>query len=56
MLFKKFRETLYRTENLITEGSGWIIELIDSKYINISTYRPDQQFENSNVFQKSHYV
>ena len=40
MLFKKFREILYRTENLITEGSGWIVELIESKYINISTYRP----------------
>ena len=40
MLFKKFREILYRTEDLITEGSGWIVELIESKYINISTYRP----------------
>ena len=22
------------------EGSGWIVELIESQYINISTYRP----------------
>ena len=25
---------------LINNGSGWIIELIESQYINISTYRP----------------
>ena len=24
----------------INNGCGWIIELIDSQYINISTYRP----------------
>ena len=24
----------------INSGSGWIIELIASQYINISTYRP----------------
>ena len=24
----------------INNGSGWIIELIESQYINISTYRP----------------
>ena len=27
-------------DNSINEGSGWIIELIESQYINISTYRP----------------
>ena len=27
-------------DNWINEGSGWIIELIESQYINISTYRP----------------
>ena len=26
--------------NWINEGSGWIIELNESQYINISTYRP----------------
>ena len=25
---------------MINEGSGWIVELIESQYINISTYRP----------------
>ena len=34
-----FQEILYRIDNLISEGSGWIVELIESKYINISTYR-----------------
>ena len=26
-------------DNWINEGSGWIVELIESQYINISTYR-----------------
>ena len=25
---------------MINEGSGWIVELTESQYINISTYRP----------------
>ena len=35
-----FQEILHRIDNWINEGSGWIIELIESQYINISTYRP----------------
>ena len=35
-----FQEILYRTDNWINKGSGWIIELIESQYINVSTYRP----------------
>ena len=35
-----FQEILYRIHNWINEGSGWIVELIESQYINISTYRP----------------
>ena len=35
-----FQEILYRIDNWMNEGSGWIIELIESQYINISTYRP----------------
>ena len=31
---------MYRTDNWVNEGSDWIVELIDSQYINISTYRP----------------
>ena len=39
-LDKSFQETLYRIDAWINRGSGWIIELIEPKYINISTYRP----------------
>ena len=39
-LDKSFQETLYRIDAWINTGSGWIIELIASQYINISTYRP----------------
>ena len=35
-----FQEILYRIDNWINEGSGWIVELIESQYINISIYRP----------------
>ena len=39
-LDKPSKETLYRIENWINEGSGWIVESIDFQYINISTFRP----------------
>ena len=39
-LDKSFQEILYRIDACINRGSGWIIELIESQYINISTYRP----------------
>ena len=32
-------EILYRFDNCINEESGWIVDLIDSRYINVSTYR-----------------
>ena len=35
-----FQENLYRINDWINEGSGWIIELINFQYINVSTYRP----------------
>ena len=35
-----FQEILYRIDNWINKGSGWIVELIESQYINISTYKP----------------
>ena len=35
-----FQEILYRIDNWINEGSCWIVELIGSQYINVSTYRP----------------
>ena len=31
---------MYRINNWINEGSGWIAELISFQYINFSTYRP----------------
>ena len=34
-----FQEILYRIDNSINEGAGWIVELIKSQYINVSTYR-----------------
>ena len=38
-LEKFFQEILYRIDNWINEGSGWIVETIKSQYINILTYR-----------------
>ena len=35
-----FQEILYRIDNWINEGSGWVVELLESQYINFSTYRP----------------
>ena len=35
-----FKVILYRIDNWINEGSGWIAELIESQYINVSIYRP----------------
>ena len=35
-----FQEILCRIDNCINEGSGLIVELIKSRYIYISTYRP----------------
>ena len=33
-----FQEILYRIDNSINEGSGWIIESIGAQYVNISIY------------------
>ena len=35
-----FQEILYRVDNLVNEGYGWIIELIEAQYVNISIYSP----------------
>ena len=35
-----FQEILYRSYNWIIEGSGWIVQLIESQCTNLSTYRP----------------
>ena len=34
------QEILQRLDNWINEESGWIVESIESQYINVSTYRP----------------
>ena len=39
-LEKSFEEILYMIDVWINNGYGWIIELIERQYINISTYRP----------------
>ena len=39
-LDKSFQEIWYRIENWSNEGSSWIVELVKSQYINISTYIP----------------
>ena len=39
-LQKSFQEILYMIDAWINNGSGWITELTESQYINISTYRP----------------
>ena len=37
---KFFQEILYKIDNWINKGSGWIIESIDDEYVNISGYNP----------------
>ena len=37
-LDKSFREILYRIDNCINEGFGWIIESIEAQYVSISIY------------------
>ena len=39
-LEKSFQEILYRIDNWINEGYGWIVESIKSQYINNSTFKP----------------
>ena len=40
ILENALQEILYRIDNWINEGFGWIVELIEVLYINILTYRP----------------
>ena len=40
MLDKSFQEILYRIDNWINEGSGWMDESVDTEYVNISIYSP----------------
>ena len=35
-----FNEIIFRLENWISHGSGWIVDNILSQYLNISSYKP----------------
>ena len=35
-----FQEILYRIDNWINEGSGWITESIEAQYVNTTVYSP----------------
>ena len=39
-LENSFQEIFHVIDNWINVGPGWIADLIESQYINISTYRP----------------
>ena len=39
-LDKSLQKFLYRIDNWINEGSGWIIESVEAQYVNISVYSP----------------
>ena len=39
-LDKSFQEILYRIDNWINEGSGWVVKSINGEYVNISMYSP----------------
>ena len=39
-LDQSFQEIIYRLENWISHGSGWIVEEIISQYLNLSSYLP----------------
>ena len=37
---KSFHEILFKIDNWLNEGSGWVIELTDAEYVNIYIYIP----------------
>ena len=39
-LDKPCQENLYRIDNWINEGFGWIVESIDGEYVNIFVFSP----------------
>ena len=39
-LDQSFQEIIYRLENWISHGSGWIVEEIISQYLNLTSYLP----------------
>ena len=39
-LDQSFQEILYRIDNWINQGSGWIVESIEGFYLIVSSYSP----------------
>ena len=39
-LDQSFQEIIYKIDNWISEGSGWIIEEIHNQYLNVNSYSP----------------
>ena len=39
-LNQSFQEIIYRLQNWISNGSGWIVEEIINQYLNVSSYLP----------------
>ena len=39
-LDQSFQEILYRIDNWINQGSGWIVESMEGFYLNVSSYSP----------------
>ena len=39
-LDKSFQEIIYRIDNWINEGSGWVTESINGEYVNRFIYKP----------------
>ena len=40
MFDQSFHEILYRIDNWVNEGSGWIIESMDGEFFEVSNYSP----------------
>ena len=50
---KSFQELLYRIDNWTIEGSGWIVNVIKSQFINISKKREKKKKKKKKKNQKS---
>ena len=40
LIDRSFKEILYRIDNCINEGSGWVVDLVNSECLNMSAYAP----------------
>ena len=39
-LYQSFQEIIYRLDNWISHGSGWVVEEIYSQHLNLNSYLP----------------